>query len=573
MPTPPADPAGGAVPVHWRRGAFALLWVFLAVKLALLVVLAWNTKFLMDEYWLAGRVWLFDTDLYQSVFPPKTLLYAAFYQLAHWLGEGSVQIMQIARLQAVAASILGLGLLYAIARNIGRGRLEALFALCVVLAFSSYMERAFMTRPEAPATFLALAALWAVTRERGSLRAVFIAGLLSGLAFLIMQKSVYFNLALGLALVGEGLTRRSLKDAVFAGAVLVLGWALMVLAYGAYFTATGAAFGDVLAQVFTGSAGNVLRGHTAYENLRIYLGQTFSRNLAEYLLCLAGWLIVVPRLLKAPRAERIAWIFTGVIATLIYLHPAPWPYNFIMAIPFLGLWAPLVAQALARRDAGRSALILGGLTLALALSVTRNVGYLDNHNGVQNRTVQRAEALLGPGGTYADGIGMVVTRRRAGRQHWWARFGILRILDDAKRGEFERIDLVFADSPKLWILNYRTDALAGVLKPYFENAYVPIFPNILITGLELLPGRDATFQTRWPGRYRLYRADGTPAEASVVVDGRTVTGDVELEKGRHLLRLADVQGSLYLLPADIPVPFDLTRPLERKPLFDKVYTF
>ena len=541
-------------------------------------MLAWNSKFLMDEYWLVGRVWLFDTDLYQGVFPPKTLLYAAFYQIAHWSGDGAVQVMQVARLQAVAASILGLGLLYAIGRRIGYGRLDALFAIFVVIAFTTYMERAFTTRPEAPATLLAFVALWLALRGEGAMRAVFVAGLVSGLAFLTMQKAVYFNLALGLALVGDGLLRRSLKDAIASGAALVAGWALMVFVYCAYFTALGAAFGDVLTQVFTGSTGNALRGHQAYGNLRGYLGQTLSRNPAQYLLCLAGWLLVLPRLLNAPRAERTAWIFTGVIVTLIYLHPAPWPYNIIMAVPFLGLWAPLAARALAGQNPGRSALILGGLTLALALSVTRNVGYLDNHNGVQKQTVQYAEALLGPADTYADGIGMVVTRRRAGRQDWWARFGIRRILDRAKQGDFELVDLVFADSPKVWILNYRTDALAGVLAPYFANAYVPIFPNILIAGVELSPGHTAAFQAHWPGKYRLYQANGTPTDTFFVLDGRRGSGIVQIDKGEHSVQIFADQilagdALLYLLPADFSLPFDLSRPPERQPLFDRVYTF
>ncbi len=572
-PTPPDRPQ-----VAWRKGVTALLFSFLAVKLALLVVLAWNSKFLMDEYWLVGRVWLFDTDLYQDVFPAKTLLYATFYQFAHWLGDGAVQIMQFARLQAVAASILGLGLLYAIGRRIGHDRLEALFAVFVVLAFSSYMERAFTTRPEAPATFLALMALWLTLRGEGALRAVFVAGLVSGLAFLTMQKAVYFNLALGLALVGDGLLRRSLKDAIASGAALAAGWVLTVLVYGAYFTALGAAFGDVLTQVFTGSTGNALRGHQAYANLRGYIGQTIARNPAQYLLCLAGWLLVLPRLLDAPRAERVAWIFTGVNVTLVFLHPAPWPYNFIMAVPFLGLWAPLAVRPLAERNPGRSALILGGLTLALALAVTRNLGYLDNHNGVQNQTLRYAEALLGPADTYADGIGMVVTRRRAGRQDWWARSGISRILDGAKQDDFEMVDLVFADSPKVWILSYRTDALAEVLAPYFANAYLPIFPNILIAGAELSPGPAAVFQAYWPGKYRLYQADGTPADASFALDGRRGSGIVQIDKGEHSVQIFAGQivageGPLYLLPADISLPFDLNQPPKRQPLFDRVYTF
>lgn len=565
--------ADGAAATDRRRQVAILLSGFIALKLAFLVLLAWNSKFIMDEYWLVGRVWLLSAEPYQSVWPAKTLLYAVFFKLAHWLGGDAVEVMQAARLQTVGLSILGLSVLYGIARNMGRDRLEALFALCVVLAVSSYMERAFMTRPEPLALFFALCALWVVTRGPGDLRAVLVAGLLSGLAFCTLQKAVYFNLALGLALVGDGLLRRSLGRAVRTGAVLVLGWAIVLLLYSAFFTLEGAAFTDVVRQVFTGSTGNALRGHTVYEGLRTYVAQTFLRNPAQYLLCIAGWLMAAPHILRAAGAARLVWLFTGVIATLVYLHPAPWPYNFIMAIPFLGLWAPVVTTALAKGSSGKAALIIGAVTLALSVSFARNAAYLGHNNTVQNETVRRAESLLGPEDTYADGIGMVVTRRRAGREQWWARYTLLRILDDVQRGDHALIEAVFADSPKVWILNYRTDTVADVLQGYLDQSYVAIFPNVLIAGRELAPGQEVVFQVPYPGRYRLYGADGRPAEAPLTVDGRPARGEVALGKGRHVVRLDGEITGLSLLPAEIAVPFDLSRSRAQRTLFGEIYTF
>ncbi len=52
-----------------------------------------------------------------------------------------------------------------------------------------------------------------------------------------------------------------------------------------------------------------------------------------------------------------------------------------------------------------------------------------------------------------------------------------------------------------------------------------------------------------------------------------VTGGVRLGTGKHSIRLEEGREPLFLLPADITVPFDLTRPRERKTLFDRVYTF
>ena len=579
MPSRGAFTASGLSARDLLRVVGVVLLAFLLAKLVLLVVLALNSAFVMDEYWMAGHG-LFNIDnLYKEVWPAKTVLYAAFFRVAHALGDGAVQVMLSARVQSTAVAIAGLGLLYLIARGIGRSRLEALFVVCVVLAFASYIEWAFMVRPEPLALFLALGALWAATRKDGRLRACFAAGLLSGLAFLTMQKAVYFNFALGVALVGDGLVRRSLKDAFFSGAALVLGWGLVVLAYILFFSAQGADFMAVLRHIFLGpSMENALAEHKAYGTLRSFVGRTLFRDLALYPLCATGLALSLPRMLHLSRRERRAWIFTVVIAALVFAHRSPWPYNFIMAIPFLALWSTVLPRLLLGRTMPVRAAFGALIALVFGVSLARNVTYLDHDNAFQNETVRRAESLLDRSDTYTDGIGMVVTRRQAGMQ-WpgqvvsWDRSVISAVLASAERGDFAHIETVIEGAPKVWILSYRTNTLQEVLRPYLRNAYVPVFSNLLIAGAALPPGEDVFFENRWPGAYRLYRADGTPVRAPLVVDGRALTGVVELEKGPHSLRLDKRGQTLYLLPNDITVSFDLTQPREQQALFDRTYTF
>lgn len=558
-----------------------ILLVFLVAKLVILAALALNSAFVMDEYWMAVHG-LFNADhLYKEIWPSKTVLYAPVFRIPHVLAESSVQIMLVARAEMTAVAVAALGLLYLVARQIGRSRLEAIFLVALVLSFRSQIEWAFLTRPEPLALFYALAALWLVTRGRGGLALCFAAGLVSGVAFLTLQKAVYFNLALGLALIGDGLMRRALKDAVAAGATLVLGWGLVVGAYYLFFMALGVDFVRTLEHSLAGPAlQNALVGHNAYGGgLSSFVGTSLARDLALYLVCLAGLLSSWRRLLRMDTAERRAWIFTVVITILVYSHRAPWPYNFVMAIPFLGLWSPVLFRAIPTRLRLSRMILVGIVAGFMGLSFVHNARYFNHDNTYQNQTVRRVESLLQPEDRYFDGIGMVVDRKHAG---WdlpgqvvsWDRPAILGIRAAAEQGDQRHLERVFGGAPKVWILTYRSDALGELLTPYFENSYVPIYSNVLITGVELVPGETVAFRNWWPGVYRLYRADGTPAEAGLEIVGRRVEGPLRIGKGRHSLRLTEDEGPLYLLPADIEnVAFDMTAAREQQVLFDRVYTY
>ncbi len=570
-----------AAPGTLRVAGLALPLIYLLAKLAMLAVLAVNTAYVMDEYWIVDEALLTSNRLYQDVWPSKTLLYGFFYRPAHLLGETSVEVMLVARLQTLVLAVLSLGLLYRVARNIGRPPMQALFLLCVVLAFSSYMERAFNVRPESLALFFATAALVAATSDAARLRRFFVAGLLSGAAFLATQKAVYFNVALGLALVGDALARRSLKAAFLSGGVLLLGWALVLLAYFVFLIYQGADLPRMMGHLFMGPAvENALGGHVVYENLRGFLVQTLHRNLPVYLICGLGWLSLAPRVLSLASGERIAWLFTLVIAGLVYAHPAPWPYNFIMAIPFVALWAPALIDLLVRwRGFERQALVVV-FVLALSLSGLRNVTYLGHDNRYQNHVLERAEALLDSDDAYGDGIGMLVTRRQVGSRFpgqvsSWDLPIITGLKAAAERDDVSYFDGIFADGAKVWILSYRTSALAEILEPYFRHSYVPIFPNIAIAGTEVPHRREAIYKNYWTGTYHLYASDGSPSPLSWQLDGERVSGPVYLAAGKHRISLAEApeQAGYYLLPAGIDLPFDMTADRAPKFLFPHTYNF
>ena len=88
----------GRPQVAWRKGLTILLCAFIAVKLALLVVLTWNTKYVMDEYWLVGRVWLPSIGGVGITCAMQDAVVAANV-LAEPLRAGRVGVAELARVQ------------------------------------------------------------------------------------------------------------------------------------------------------------------------------------------------------------------------------------------------------------------------------------------------------------------------------------------------------------------------------------------------------------------------------------------------------------------------------------------
>lgn len=529
------------------------LAVFTAAKALLLALLSYNSRFVTDEFQQGGFSAIIPEGFYKNFFPMKTILFAYFYLPAHWLGENTVQVMLIARAQTLLLGFAFAVFVYAISRNIGRDRGEALFNVAVLLAFSNFMERAFSVRAEPLAVFFALSALWTLTREWRGAGRPFAAGLLSGLSFLATQKAVYFNAALGLGVAGKGVLNRDFKGAGKDIGLYIPGWALTLLAYGVYFR--GIEFHEVIRHIFTAPARLALHGGEYFvQDLRQFIYQTLSRNTVAYALCFTGMLIGLARIRKISEPERVSLLSAISITVFIFNHNQPWPYVFIMALPFMSLFAADVFRLMAPSGGRRKHVAMMIALVALLPSFGRNVWYFSITNLLQNETALQAESLLKPGERYCDGVGMIVTRPIA-RPAWWDPRAIRIIRADAEKGDFDSIEKVFAKEPKLWILNYRVYKLRDVLEPYFRNSYIRIYPNVLISGVAASSDTETLFKNRWSGEYRLYDPRGEKLDLRLAVDGEIVDQPVRLDVGDHSIKLAGEGGPAYLLPAGIDVPF------------------
>jgi hypothetical protein len=543
------------------------LKAFLALKLVLLLILAISTRFVMDEFQQAGNAKIVGDGLYESIWPVKAMGAALFYKPAHWLGGTSIGTMLLARLQTAVIAIAVLALLYRVARNIGQSRWQALLTVCVCVAFSTFMERAFRTRSEPLALFFATTALWIVTSRRHELKMIVLAGVLSGLSFLATQKAVYFNFALGLALVADAAVRRRPQRALTEGAVLVLGWSAALLAYS--IVLGGEQAGQVLRHLFLGPKQLALDGGDYYANMHSYIWRMLQHNILPGLICCLGLALALLRGLREDTAERrVAATFSLTITILVFNHSQPWPYVFIMIVPFLALWAPGALAAVAERMTSGWPVIVF-LILAAALSLGRNVHYLGHDNRQQLRLLEQAESILLQGETYLDGIGMLAQRPDAGRA-WWDRPAISALQARHAAGERDILDDLFAAQPKVVLLSYRTASLGPLLAPYVEGSYVRIAPNLMVAGTVVRPGKTTEFTARWGGNYRVYGLDGAPLSFAFTMDDAPVRDVVPVTLGPHRLALPPNTPPAVLLPADIDIAFRFP-PAPDQRLFGQVY--
>jgi hypothetical protein len=540
---------------------------FLTAKVVFLFLLAYQSRFVMDEFKQGGQPFFISKGFYENIFPVKTVLYAYFYQIAYLLSSNSFQIMLISRFQTALLGCMTLYFLYLIARNLGRERLESLFILCVALAFSTFMERIFRVRSEPLALVFAIVSLWLLTIEKQTATKILVAGLFAGASFLTTQKSVYFNLALGSGLVVDALITDSIGSAAKKAFLLLGGWCAALVLYSFYFR--GIYLYEVIAQVFTRSTDLYLHG-AAYYHFGGYIVMTVGRDFLFYFLGIWGWLLAGRKVRRMDGPERIAWVFSGMITCFIFTHNQPWPYVFVSCIPFIALWSDRPLAWLGKYI--RRRYLTAILVVITALSFVRNFYYLSHSNLLQREVVTQAQSLLSTQQAYCDGIGMVVNRERPFRA-WWDRRKRAKILQDTDAGRGREVEEVFSGQQKLWILNYRTTALKEVLSPFFTHSYVRIFPNILISGCQVTSSSETVFMNRWVGAYRLFSREGQTLDNCFSLNGKTACGTVELPLGENLIRVNGSSSIVYLLPADISVPFRIPTGMSQLPLFANVYTY
>ncbi|CAN7721152.1 DUF7055 domain-containing protein [Mesorhizobium sp. LjNodule214] len=526
------------------RIATAFINTAVAIKIVILFVLAYNSRFVMDEFVQLGWAKYFSSGLFVTIWHAKAVGYAVFYEIAHLIGWDATSILLAGRMQTALLACGTIASVYACARALGENHVRAMAIVLILLCFSNFMERVFRTIAEPLAVFFAVAALLVILRARALTGPqLVIAGVISGLAFLATQKSVYFNVALGLGLVADASLNRRYATGAVRGAWLVLGWTVPIIAY--CFIFGGSDPVPIAKNLVFGPVEVATRGGGEYGGLRRFVLQTLLRNYVLYVLCFAGMALSLMQITKLDERRRVALIFTVVITVLVFAHDQPWPYVFIMALPFMSLWSLTLLDGIATH-ARYLRLAWVALITSMAISYVSNVIYLrTDNNAAQLELVARAESLLAPDERYFDGIGMLPNRQEP-TILWLDRHSIFATLREGRNSEAYN---VFSKSPPKMILwSYRMDNIYPVVAPLIANSYVSVAPNLRIAGCRLNPGEKKFFDVPIAGSYALYSATGTPLQGSVEIDGAVLHPPFHLETGSRTLTLQASSGEALLLP-------------------------
>lgn len=545
--------SNAAVDGSQDTGPKSIIWLLaglILAKVTFVIVYAFRSRWSMGEFGGPYQTNHLTEGLYTNYHTVKTSLPMLVFRIPLELSESATQILTWWRAETLAAAIVVIILTAVAARRLHGSLTSILLSVYTLLCFSNFAERSFRVRHDSFAVAFAMAALAVLVGNGMAKRRAWISGLLAGLAFLCTQKTVYWIAALGLALILSEWRPRGLRTVTGLALRFGVGWAIPVLAYALAFG--GLQFLDVVSQVFLNPLNRNLL--TAQPSSHGFIRSTLLRNPAALIACGVGLVLAASHWRRLDRKWKAAAIATMLVTTAVFLHPQPWPYVFVMALPALALWAPLSLDVFPANRRTFWTLVLVAL---LSWSFARNIDYLRENKAQQFEVVASAESLLAPQDRYFDGLGMVPNRRVAGRNWWWHRPTRVDLRERWEAGDTTDIDEILADRPKVWILNYRIRDLEPLLSPIWERSTVQVSPYLRLSGLQLDPDFDNEFHNYWPGRYRLFDRAGGSVGSSLTVDGEPCPQPCRIEAGVHRL---NTDREAFLLPEDFrwmaPLPVE-----------------
>lgn len=529
------------------------------------------SQYIMDEFlhssW--GSDIHFGIRPYVDYMPFKTQLGILLYSIAYKLCGNMEGILLINRHTAFLFVVLSLYILFLLHRQLFASARGGLWAVLWTLSCSTFSEHSFSIRVDMMATCLALLGLYLFLNPPSRRRAL-ASGLCLGIAFCTTQKSLYFIVAFIISF--WFVYRRTISNPLKEFLIFVLGG---VVAFGLYVIAFGFGghyFNVVKATFFSEKTLRLaLTGH--YAGLYTFYWQTFSRNIPFYCLSLVGLGYAIERWRSNRWEQDFLCCFSLAVLALLVLHREPWPYVFVLIIPFLGCYAGLVSDQVheALRTSPRILTIPAIVLLATVIiqSVMRNNDYASVRCFPQLEAVRAAEAILDPDDTYFDGVRMVGTRKYCTSVVLEQR--VLNGLIGAWETQGPTLlDSLSTSQCKVIIYSYRLARLPKEFHEFLQNHYVLLDKNIFVSGCEATTS-PTEFNLVWAGKYDML-IDGKCG--NVLIDGKPVgpkDEGIRLGSGNHRVAF-EGDGSLLLLPAAAR-QWMAKNPVQRvvTPLFINVY--
>ena len=479
----------------------------------------------------------------------KTRLSIALFRFAYYLGDHTEQVLWINRHLVWLFVVLSLFCLFAIAREVFHNTHGALWAVVWTLLCTTFIERSFRIRSDMIATFLALLAVHSYL-SLGSWRRTAVAGLWLGLAFCTTQKSVYFIAAfcIAYAAAGRKCLSRPVRDFLIFTAAGVLVFLIYLLVFG-----RGGYYIEVLKKTFLEDLAVKAALGTSFQEYFDthwhYHVQTFVRNIAFYCLSFIGLTWALMRWRQHRPEQNFVAIYSLAVLIFIFFHRSPWPYVFILVIPFLGIYAGWLSvriqQALEQAPRLLLAPALALLLVTAVDAILRHKSHLSITNEAQLRAVRAAEAILGPKDTYYDGVRMIGTRRPASPVVLYVPT-INRLVEHWETEGLELMEELLRNRCKVVI--YTHNCLAGLpegFHRFLQAHYVLIDQNVFVAGAEVTTS-PAEVMLVWGGPYGV-RVEGECHDLTIDGKATNPSAIVPLHAGRHSISFRG-EATLLLLP-------------------------
>jgi hypothetical protein len=448
-------------------------------------------------------------------------------------------------------------------------------ALPMWLCMSDWVERSSELRVDALTSWAGLFGLFALLASRPAL-----AGLLTGISFLVSQKGLYFLPSAVAGLAAILLLGDDRRANVGALGRFCIAYALTVLAYVGFWGAISS---------WRSTSNATFLAHRAivfddiYPHIRRFWLQSLRRNPFFYAATVASLLALGRRVLAdngtapalrggassnergkaAHSRDAILFGYAAIFATCVLWHKQPWPYFFVMVVPtafVVVVWAIECAwsgcERFADRPRARGWIAFLPLTALLAVCLLGGVQpalrvrkVLRLNNDYQHHMLTLASALVGPNEYYLAALDLLYTRTQSSAA--LRRVSLARRRELSHRPRIASVEILtdlHDRPPKVLIRNDRFDSFPKAVNKYLRDNYTHFWGSIDLYAPRVRKG-GSSIELLFPGEYRWTSKARRPAiiGADEVSDGTTLTlprGQLEIKsaaEGRLVLQAPGVK--------------------------------
>ena len=460
----------------------------------------YHLPLVMDEFQQASSSLRVLTDIpYLDYLPYKTLL---GYYFQSWIlqiysqsdGGGSWVAFVKCKEYIALLNMLSMFLVGMYCRKLF-GIKAVIFGLLSLVLVSTFLERSSELRVDMLTAWFGLAGLVFLLGRR-----LVLAGIFTGLSFLVSQKGVYYSFAICVSYGLYCLVRLPLREAVRSGCLLSVSILVPIAIY-IILWATVAGYEQVITGIFFRNTHIVF--DDIYQNMNRFWFQMIRRNLVFFIIVAASfiWFFVQACKGRIDKKSAIITLYSLVLLVLCFSNKQPWPYFFVVLLPTLALlivaFADDLLGSVEKKGVVRMASIL--MAASLVIFLIRFPLVIARDNSYQKETIMLLESLMPTNGTYFSGFNASLRFRHiSGEGLSWLDVRSLKELWDVE--EKEVVHRVEQDMPMLVLDNYRIENLPSGVKNILTQYYSNFCRGIWIHSLQSGEGyKDNTVY--FSGRY------------------------------------------------------------------------